>query len=112
MRLIDADALIEALLEARHEETETTPKLVRFIRKQPTIEPDKIVYDYLTKNNITEIHNHRTGQIFRPVRHGRWIADEHKPLKEMCSVCGFAQFQSRIKNFCPNCGAIMEREGK
>lgn len=41
-------------------------------------------------------------------KRGRWIADEHKPLKEMCSVCGFAQFQSRIKNFCPNCGAKME----
>lgn len=38
MRLIDADDLIEALLEARHEETETTLKLVRFIRKQPIVE--------------------------------------------------------------------------
>lgn len=36
-RLIDADDLIEALLEARHEETETTLKLIRFINKQPTI---------------------------------------------------------------------------
>ena len=39
MRLIDADELIERLLESRREETETTLKLERFIKKQPTIEP-------------------------------------------------------------------------
>ena len=39
-RLIDAEALIAALLEARREETETTLKLIRFIRKQPTIAID------------------------------------------------------------------------
>lgn len=49
-------------------------------------------------------------KVFHVERRGRWIADEHKPLKEMCSVCGFAQFQSRIKNFCPNCGARMEAD--
>ncbi len=45
MRLIDADALIEALLEARHEETETTLKLIRFINKQPTIGPMTEVFN-------------------------------------------------------------------
>ena len=109
MRLIDADALIEALLEVRHEETETMLKLVRFINNRPTIEIDQIVYDYLTKNNITEIHNHRTGQVFQIIRHGRWIV---KGQDIYCSECdnesAYNPFgASKFSLYCPNCGAKM-----
>lgn len=36
-RLIDADDLIAAIMDARRSETDTVIKLIRFIDKQPTI---------------------------------------------------------------------------
>ena len=42
------------------------------------------------------------------VRHGRWV--EFSPLRNMfsCSLCG--QWGDRLWNYCPNCGAIMDKE--
>ena len=91
MRLIDADLLIADILEARRSETETVPKLIRFINKQPTIEPKR----------------------------GRWIEYETEGLKggglTFCSCCGtgctWGAFREVNRfNYCPNCGAIMEGE--
>ena len=109
MRLIDADALIEGLLEARHEETETTLKLVRFIRKQPTIEPSLV------------------GTQMSLSKRGRWIRkSEETPYlqgvcKTRCSECGGEPlyistdeweetYRERLTPYCPNCGAKMEDE--
>ena len=78
MRLIDADALVEAMLEARREETDTVLKLIRFIEKQPTIEPKR----------------------------GRWeIIDVEEPRRYGCSRCKCLSWDT--DNFCPNCGARM-----
>lgn len=86
MRLIDADELIERLLESRREETETTLKLERFIKKQPTIEP-------------------------KPKR-GRWIMQRVGEHDEycVCSECGNQTESDEAWNYCPNCGARMEVE--
>lgn len=51
-----------------------------------------------------------------PVRHGRWI--DAYPQKEQnlmfnygtCSICEFEQSISNKLNFCPNCGAKMDKE--
>lgn len=54
----------------------------------------------------------------RPVMHGHWI---EKATDEICSVCGmrFAEMAysydtsehgGYVRNFCPNCGAIMEEK--
>lgn len=88
MRLIDADALVEAMLEARREETDTVLKLIRFIEKQPTIEPKR----------------------------GRWIKlDMRRGMEQYkCSVCGGATYVPEVMgqpvyNYCPNCGARADR---
>lgn len=51
-----------------------------------------------------------------PVRHGRWInaypKKEQNPMFNYgtCSICGFEQNISNKLNFCPNCGAKMDKE--
>ena len=50
-----------------------------------------------------------------PVKHGRW-EDDHDYIK--CSVCGvsvkrdFVFFDIGDWNYCPNCGARMDLEGR
>lgn len=103
MRLIDADALGDITI------TINGTAFVRYddIMNEPTIEIDQIVYDYLIKNNITEIQNHRTGLVFQLIRHGRWI--EKKDFI-YCSECGegYDAIYKIDYRHCPNCGAIME----
>lgn len=85
MRLIDADELIERLLESRREETETTLKLIRFFRKQPTIEPSLVgtqmsLPQYLDDGDIVKHENdmvtmnYNTYQDLLEPKRGRWIA--------------------------------------
>ena len=38
-----------------------------------------------------------------PVRHGKWI-DEH------CSECGEYVYHGDTRNYCPNCGARMNKQ--
>ena len=48
-----------------------------------------------------------------PVRHGRWETAPCNGVYDMrCSACGFApgiRFYS--SDYCPNCGALMDKEG-
>ena len=39
---------------------------------------------------------------------GEWIKDGCAKFSEMCNQCGFVQFEDRVDNFCPNCGAKMK----
>lgn len=49
------------------------------------------------------------------VRHGRWVSVQHK-LARVCSVCNrdepykFADVDADVYNYCPNCGAKMDKE--
>jgi len=49
------------------------------------------------------------------VRHGRWVSVQHK-LARVCSVCNrdepykFADVDADVYNYCPNCGAEMDKE--
>lgn len=52
-----------------------------------------------------------------PVRHGEWIPKGDDDFDEgmyRCSVCGqelyFEEFEFSVKNYCPNCGAKMDKE--
>ena len=48
------------------------------------------------------------------VRHGRWVSVQHK-LARVCSVCNrdepykFADVDADVYNYCPHCGAKMEK---
>ena len=47
------------------------------------------------------------------VRHGRWVSVPHK-LARVCSVCNrdepykFADIDTDVYDYCPNCGAKMD----
>lgn len=49
-----------------------------------------------------------------PIRHGEWIYKEYKPTKGdaigfyECSECGHASWIKEY-NYCPNCGAKMDK---
>lgn len=49
------------------------------------------------------------------VRHGRWVSVQHK-LARVCSVCNrdepykFADVDADVYNYCPNCGAKMDKK--
>lgn len=46
-----------------------------------------------------------------PVRHGRWIMFDPKNAESKeCSVCGYLFSRLHPSNYCPNCGARMDKE--
>lgn len=46
-----------------------------------------------------------------PVRHGQWGTHSDRPDSLICSVCncGFDMWKHDPHNYCPNCGAKMDR---
>ena len=46
------------------------------------------------------------------VRHGQWETNSDRPDTLICSVCkcGFDMWKHDPHNFCPNCGAKMDKE--
>lgn len=46
-----------------------------------------------------------------PMRHGRWGTHSDRPDSLICSVCncGFDMWKHDPHNYCPNCGAKMDR---
>ena len=83
MRLIDADALIE---EACAEGA----------------------YGYVDAKQIADAPMVDAA----PVRHGQWETNSDRPDTLICSVCkcGFDMWKHDPHNFCPNCGAKMDKE--
>lgn len=47
----------------------------------------------------------------RPVVRGKWILKDWGFEYSECSVCGFEHRYSEQFNFCPNCGAKMDKDG-
>ena len=45
------------------------------------------------------------------VKHGRWIPQDDRYVKFMCSVCESKNYDGS-GNYCPNCGAKMDGERK
>ncbi len=52
------------------------------------------------------------GKEFLPERHGKWImCGTYRGLSiQKCSEC--EKIEHRMSNYCPNCGAKMDKEGK
>ena len=50
-----------------------------------------------------------------PVRHGKWLCSDDMYETAVCSVCNYDteepyEYVKKSWNFCPNCGAKMERK--
>lgn len=84
MRLIDADALREEVLYDNTFENDIVNYYLGVIDDQPTVDAE-------------------------PVRRGEWI-DEGNGLYS-CSECLILDHREPKHNFCPNCGAKMDKEG-
>lgn len=69
-------------------------------------------------NFVDDIENVPTADV-EPVRHGRWIEKDSRYVHNFkCSVCNDVRFDiptcmgKPLFNFCPNCGAKMNKEVK
>lgn len=87
MRLIDVKNMEKQIKEAFYENPFLMGMLLRWVRKQPTI--DAV-----------------------PVVHGRWMNDGMGDMLTIwkCSLCGYRQ-QGAFMRYCPNCGARMDGDG-
>ena len=100
MRLIDADALKNAIRAESWKEDITVKLAVEYINilidEQPTINPN----DLRPRGRwITERCNHVQHRFKNPEK---WVI--HK-----CSLCGYSNGRKQ-SNYCPNCGAKMDAE--
>lgn len=78
------------------------------------IDTDKINYQYLpipaigdqfiTKSAIDNMPEENVAE----VKHGEWVPSEYQP-HHTCSVCGHWFSLYDKVNYCPNCGAKMNR---
>ncbi len=49
-----------------------------------------------------------------PVRHGRWvktIGENGVTSASRCNLCGFEDNRFSLFNYCPGCGALMDKDG-
>ena len=95
-RYIDADALTDDILKSAVMIDDTGIQTgyeiaIELIKRQPTIDAE-------------------------PVRHGKWIkADSQQYFRKhypcfTCSECGYRKDSQKKWNYCPNCGARMDKE--
>lgn len=89
-RIIDADELKEKIEIDNFDSPMMNPvmtmtKVLEYIDEAPTIEPEK--------------------------PYGKWIYGTGLEYRVMCSYCGNIEILNS-KNFCPNCGADMRKEGE
>ena len=96
MRLIDADALINAILT----EYGIDPKYC----ESTDIDGIKAYTDSLILERINEQPTIDAVQVV----HGEWIWEDSVCSPRTCSVCKQKFYIGRGWNFCPNCGARMD----
>lgn len=54
-------------------------------------------------------YNHGGAEDVAPVIHAEWVGIDDDPMKFRCSKCSEMYWGIR-RNFCPNCGAKMDKE--
>lgn len=98
MRLIDADALKENLSKWLKEVDPTHPSDI------PPID-DIIVSTLMTIEEEPTVEA-------EPVRHGKWLTPRGHENARCCSVCKCIYHKDSVPfyEYCPNCGAKMERK--
>lgn len=90
MRLIDADALLDAI--SVHLE-----RIEQEINDAPTI-------DAVPMDDYMDLHNHFVD--WEPIRHGRWVVAGKTTHYYICSVCG--EPGDGFDNYCRSCGSRMD----
>ena len=69
--------------------------------------------DAITMSGVKILNQFPSADV-APVRHGRWVSVPHK-LARVCSVCNrdepykFADVDADVYNYCPHCGAKMDK---
>ena len=115
MRLIDANALIEALVMWRDNDPHRKIRTLweRLVRKTGINVLIKVVSVFPTIEAHTEadvISAYNEGVAYgaeQAVRHGRWIVQDEGRTRFMCSECKSKNHRGS-DNYCPNCGAKMD----
>jgi len=111
MRLIDADALKEAIIEHRYDYVEDNffwTKLFDIIDNAPTVETNEMTQDLIDKVNV----NVGLAQPIKDERpQGVWIKERTSPhgTRYRCDNCN--KVSARGENFCSKCGADMRKGG-
>ena len=118
--LISRSKLIEGLLNARKNETNTIPKLIRFIYEYPCESPiflsKRDIKKILLKDNVKKIKVYPDDggapKVFCLERRGQWIYTvyENGDAEICCSECGEGIYNKT--RYCSNCGARMESENE
>lgn len=85
-RLIDADAIDK-----------------RYVPIAPVIEGDEVHYEWVA---FVEDINEQPTIDAEPVRHGKWVIEDGHVC---CSECGEI---SKEYNYCPHCGARMDKDDR
>ena len=73
-------------------------------------------FPYLSETTLEELIDEAPTIDAEPVRHGKWIkADSQQYFRKhypafTCSECGQRKDSQKKWNYCPNCGARMDKE--
>ena len=113
MRLIDANFILDEFLK-RYTERERDGKLVFAACEIKQDFADMISNFQYTSGfdeAVTRVENFPSADV-APVVHGRWETNSDRSDTLICSVCkcGFDMWKHDLHNFCPNCGAKMDKE--
>lgn len=119
MRLIDADTLVEAILDARRSKTDTVPKLIAFINNQPTEAWKGLTPTADVMEALEDLARNGSQSRFCKYeqKRGRWEVTKYLNIEGYfykCSECR-SEFDCLCDylddwQFCPICGARMENE--
>ena len=108
MRLIDADALIEDI-DGDLTDSIAEGRAIEKIMNAPTIEPEYEELDFVQPHEKISVN-------LQPERTGKWMPDNTDYLRQrfVCNACGISQkvetvMYKPIWEFCPRCGARMEK---
>ncbi len=114
MRLIDADALQESvveLLDLAIKRVEDTPNDSPCYRMYVAQENERSRFIDLIDNapTVELVMSRMSNGVLIPVRlQGEWLkSDVPESVLAKCSICGF-DCGSYTNNYCPNCGAKMK----
>lgn len=110
MRLIDADALIEAIDAMLKENIHQGAKV------SGCNQSSRNLFHYgcgLTTAKEMLLSASTIDAV--PVVHGKWITTSDYPDMLICSECGYMEdmwWADNGTNYCPNCGAKMDKEAE